>query len=175
MKKNTQILKKSLQELRNSIDLEKKSWINLNDTNCYAYALGLDIPEQEINNHAYFPGIIGNSKIYLPNQELFTYEEFIYNLFEDFKALNIEYKEIDPLDKINIDEWKIALFITYYSKNYVEDFHFLRENKENIWYHKLGYTGTITNCDDDDNIITNPKQCFFEYRTYKKCLSLKLK
>ena len=46
-------LKMSLLELRNSINLDKKNWKHIFTTNCYAYALGLDVREQNIKDFAY--------------------------------------------------------------------------------------------------------------------------
>lgn len=102
-------LKMELEYLRSCIDLEKKEWINRYATNCYAYALGLDIPQYKIKKYAYTPGIISNSDIYLPSYDEFIYEDLIKNIYLDLKTLGIDFKEIDPTDKIEKNEWKIAI------------------------------------------------------------------
>lgn len=58
-------LKISPQEIIAAIDLEKETWDNVNTTNCYAYALGLDVPQIEIKKYAYEPGIISNTNTYI--------------------------------------------------------------------------------------------------------------
>ena len=35
-------------------------WHNLSTTNCYAYALGIDISENDIIKRAFQPGVIGS-------------------------------------------------------------------------------------------------------------------
>lgn len=167
-------LKMELEYLRSCIDLEKKEWINRYATNCYAYALGLDIPQANIIKYAYTPGIISNSDIYLPACNEFIYEDLINNIYLDLKALSIDFKEIDPTDKIDENEWKIAIFT---AQNYgrLYDYHFLREHRDGIWYHKIGWNGEVSKYDCNGDVITNPKDCYIPCRSYKKCLSLKLK
>lgn len=179
MTNNRNQLKMSLQELRNSIDLEKRDWINMSSTNCYAYALGLDIPQQEICDFAYVPGTISNSKSTIPSHKIFSYETLLKNIYLDLNTLGISFREINPLDDISVEEWKIALFVTkvYSDKGFVglEDFHFLRQQSDGFWYHKGGYDGIITRLDSYSEEIVNPQECILENRTYKKCLSLRLK
>lgn len=47
-----------LDELRRHIILNNCEWKNILTTNCYAYALGLDIPQEKIGNCAYELGNI---------------------------------------------------------------------------------------------------------------------
>ena len=55
------------------------------------------------------------------------------------------------------------------------DYHFLRQHSDGTWYHKNGFSGDISNYDFQGQIITNLKECYIPCRTYKKCLSRKLK
>ena len=180
MKTNTvSKLRISLQEIRNSIDIKKRDWINMDTTNCYAYALGLDIPQSEICDFAYVPGVISNSNKIIPPHKIFSYDTLLNNIYLDLNTLGIDFREINPLDDISMEEWKIALFVTkvYSDKGYVglEDFHFLRQLRDGFWYHKGGYNGTITRLDSYSDEIVDPQECILENRTYKKCLSLRLK
>lgn len=168
-------LKITLQELRNSIDIQKNTWDSKYSTNCYAYALGLDIPQYQVKCCAYAPGVIANSKINLPSKRVFSYNDLITNLYLDFDALGIKFREINPLDKISYNEWKIALFITWYDEpELVVDYHFLRQHNDGIWYHKNGFEGEVSEYDNHRKIIINPEECFLRYRKYNKCLSLTL-
>lgn len=178
-KNNVSQLRMSLEEIRNSIDLKKTEWINISTTNCYAYALGLDIPQQNIKDNAYIPGVISNSKMPLLPNEIFSYDELLYNIYLDLKILGIDYREINPIEDINQDEWKIALFVTkvYSDKGLIglNDFHFLRFNNDGNWYHKCGFDGIISNYDSYEDEIIDPRDCILCDRTYKKALSLRLK
>lgn len=53
------VLKISVDDLVDYISLTYDYWENAMDTNCYAFALGLDIPEDEIVKNAYQLGVIG--------------------------------------------------------------------------------------------------------------------
>lgn len=121
-------LKKSLQEIRNSIDLAKKVWIHRQVTNCYAYALGID------------------------------------------------YGSIDPKDPIKDDSWKIALLLPGKdASSRFNNFHFIRQREDGLWYHKKGYGGEITKFDDYDFLIKNPEEALFKHLKYDSCFQLRLK
>ena len=51
----------------------------------------------------------------------------------------------------------------------------MRQHSNDIWYHKNGFGGKVTNYDSFGKIIQNPKECYLRTRTYDKCLSLKLR
>ncbi len=131
-------LKMSLGEIRSLIDVQKEEWIHMDTTNCYAYALGLDIAESDIIPYAYVPGIISHSDIDLTRLSSFSYESLLKNIYLDFEALEIDFREISPLDEVGDDEWKIALF-TRKCFDLLDDYHFLRCHNDGIWYHKNGY------------------------------------
>lgn len=149
-------LKLSLEELRNKIVL-KNNWNNIKTTNCYAFALGLDINENDIINtkiaHAYNLGEFGKFKYNLNEADLdvLTFEE---RLFIDLDSLNINYEKVNDkeLSLCNIDNdgcltWMISLYeaIALYGR----DFHFLRKNSDGYWIHKRGLYGNISFFDDD--------------------------
>ena len=166
----------SSKEIRKKIELYKNVWINNDTTNCYAYALGLDIPEKTICKHAYQPGIM--SGFHELEKDYFSYESLIQGLNQDLEFLEIEAKEIDPTDDISPDEWKIALFIhnsIYCPPFLLPDYHFLKYYPDETWHHKFGYTHNISNLDDESKIILNPKSCSIDGFIYDKTLSLKLK
>lgn len=171
-------LKMSLQDIRNSINLNNTNWINISTTNCYAFALGLDINEDDIIENAYVPGTISNSQIKIQDDfiihDFFKYTDFITNLYTDLEHLNISFREITPNERISSSEWKIAIFTTPCS-NGCKDFHFLRLCNDGIWHHKKGYGFYPTIYDDQDKIITNIEKCFLTSKKYEKCLSLKLR
>ena len=163
------------EELRNRINLKVKKWQNMNTTNCYAFALGLDIPEIQIASHAYCPGNISFSPLNLSTLGCCTYEDFFNNLILDLNYLGLEYKTINPLDATNENEWKIALFLSWRSNGLIDDFHFLRCYQNGLWYHKSSYFGSISYKDSLKKRIYNPQECTLNNLTYSQTLKLSLK
>lgn len=168
---------KIIELIRKKINLKSNHWIHYHTTNCYAYALGLDIRERKIVKDAYKPGAMSGYEKAIKKNQLFIREDLIKAIFMDMDLLGIQIKQINLTDNIDDDAWKIALFITRYSKysKNLDDFHFLREVSNNMWYHKVGFDSRPTNLDDNYNIINNPKECFLKNREYDSCYCLKLK
>lgn len=172
-------LKMSPNEIRNQIQIKPKEWHHLATTNCYAYALGLDIRESEICKHAYNPGTISKIFNLVVYFDYFLYSTLVKNLEKDLKKLKISYRQIEPNDIIKEDEWKIALFVNKSSKVFNDDllltnFHFLRANSTGNWTYKPGCYGSPREIDDKNQIIINPKECYFDYYEYRKCNVLKI-
>lgn len=173
-------LKMSKEDIRKQIQLKPQNWRNTGTTNCYAYALGLDIKENDICQNAYQPGTMSkilNLSVFF---EYFFYSTLIKNIEKDFEKLGILYKEIEPNDKINENEWKVALFIENCGEDIedddllIADFRFLRANSDGIWRHKDGYHSQPTKKDYSGKIITNLESCDLSYYEYKKCYALRL-
>ena len=158
-------------EYRKQINLQKTNWKHLLTTNCCAFALGLDVMERTIMKDAYQPGTLTQHDLDL----YFTFEQLINCLTSDLEYLKVDYREINPLDEIGEDEWKIALFVQIDPfMHLLSDFHFLRQIN-NSWYHKQGYHGFPTNKDSYNKIITDPTECYICDEEYQKTYSLKLK
>lgn len=172
------ILNLDVYEVKQLISLREEYWEYDFDTNCYAFALGLDVPEGEITKKAYQLGVIGAVVMEIPIVELkkMTFEE---RLFLDLDALGIIHEEVSfdecsgfkyVYDKRGrttfIDTyWLISLFSSG------DDFHFLRKSYNGKWWHKQGYFGCPTDLDSNKSVITNPEMCNirgYEYvKTYK--------
>lgn len=167
-------LKMSLKEIRDRIDLNPHPWINLDDNNCYAYALGLDVDELDIFPLAFQPGVISDAPNSLWMCNRFGYSDLTSSIYSDLMALGIDYREISPLEKIEDNEWKISLFVNELCGALI-GFQFLRQLPDGVWYYKDGYGGEVKNCDSNGDIILNPEKCSFTYLEYYKCYSLKLK
>lgn len=161
-------------EYRKKYNLKKKEWKHVLTTNCYAFALGLDIRERLIMKDAYQPGTLTHHSLDM----FFTYDELIECILSDLDFLGIDYIESNPIEEIKENEWKIAIFTQYSkyinNKEFFSDFHFLRQIDE-CWYHKLGYYDYPTNKDYHNNIIINPTECFILNKEYQKTYKLKLK
>ena len=164
-------------EIVNAIKINKKFWLHVLNTNCYAFALGLDVPEQKICRHAYEPGVMSGNNKELP--KLYTYSSLLQNIIADLNFLDISYKEVKPSYKTGDGEWKIALFtstIGYEFEDFLaDDFHFLRQMPNGIWYHKRGWKKGVSKIDSLGDVIKDPSKCCLEYYHFESCLKLKIK
>lgn len=99
-----------IKNLKKYIDLKTDNWEYNKTTNCYAFALGLDIPENKITRRAYYGGYIYQSIVSNPKDIVDLNNQESIEL--DFKAMGLYYEQIDLHDKIySSDEWKIAFLI----------------------------------------------------------------
>ena len=161
-------LKMCFEDIRNKISL-RSNWNNITTTNSYAYALGLDVSENDITRHAYCLGEIGKNLYNLKSEDLdkLSYKQ---RLFMDLEALNIKYQKVNEKEysPCSIDEdgyltWIIAFYVAY--GDYSSDFYFLRKNNDGIWYRKPSYGRYITCLDDNNKIITD-LNTMFKYEMY---------
>lgn len=169
------MLNMTLDEIKGQIQMYPENWINISTTNCYAYALGLDINEKNICHNAYQPGTISE----FGGDCFLTYTNLVKAIEQDLRFLDISYCEIEPQASITLDEWKIALLVKEYydhrtHKKFLSGFHCLRINKTGIWVHKPGYPNYPSERDYNNQIITDPREFNFHGYEYKKCYALKL-
>lgn len=164
------------------VDPFKEGWKYVLETNCYAYALGLDIPVNYLAKYEdsihYDPGFFGGMNLSAP----FTEEKLFAHILSDMDALNLCCSEVSPDYNFGKNEWKIAVFgaVTDKEGKY-KDFHFLRQTKPGfMWTHKQGFNLEPTNCDSDNKVILDPTKCklyvqaednIFDYK-YLKTLCL---
>jgi len=172
--KGDKMLNMTLNEIKGKITLYPENWDNTYTTNCYAYALGLDIPEFKICKGAYQPGSISMEFNPLVFDQYFNYNTLIENLENDLKMLDISYREVEPNEKIEDNEWKISVFTDNCDDERIIDFHFLRQNSDGVWFHKNGFSGKISNKDRSGKIITDVTKCYLAGYKYKKSYALKL-
>ena len=161
---NLLINKKKIIEL---IDLKTDNWMFSSSTNCYAFALGLDVPYSEISHHAYMVGCFAED--YLKSKNIDVYDlDFEQSFLEDLDYLGITHEEVIPECVIKEDSLEYSSFLVslFFSHN---DFHFLRKNQyDNLWYHKQGYLDLPRNRDSEGILIQNPRDAFlYDYMYYK--------
>ena len=172
-------------EIKKKIDVggDCSDWHSIFGTNCYAYALGLDLKEQRICDKAYqIPGLMGSIILHRPIFELrkMSIED---RMILDLEALEIKYKEVEPEEKYDYTfhtyrnstsvssitySWPVAVFESE------DDFHFLRKCHDGSWSHKVGFISYPTEMDFDKKIITDPRKCNLEQYKYKKTYLLTL-
>lgn len=166
------MLKMSLNEIRGKIQMYPENWVNMYSTNCYAYALGLDIRQSDICDYAYQPGTISETTNIF-ELKYFPYDMLIKGIESDLELLQIAYRNVEENEKLALNEWKIALFVNGYHESLI-DFHFLRQQENEIWLHKNGYDGTILKKDRHGRNIIIPSEAKLSPYTYKKCYALRL-
>ena len=162
------------------LNLSKSKWVNNTQTNCYSYALGFDIPQYQILSYA--PGMISGSPIKIFNKNYFTKAQLIYNMISDLEMLGIEYKKIDPSEKITSDkEWKIAVYLCPIKIDFGDgeplylDYHFLRSTNNLLWSHKQGFNNKPTYKDSNKKFIRNLDDCIIHDYQYEEAYKLILK
>ena len=158
---------KDQDKLHDMINPRPTSWENVYGTNCYAYALGLDIPEKEIAKDAYsYIGTMGfcHNKDDLHKTNIITRLEF------DLDFLGLKFEESSPFALTREDEWLIALFSSKFNEN---DFHFARKDVNTFWMHKPGWMKVPINTDDNEKIIENIDKATFDKYDFEKCLKLR--
>ena len=178
--------KVNIDEIKSKIVLKEHYWENIYSTNCYAFALGLDIPEKEMP-FAYQPGSI-HCYVNDANWDDFKYGNYEERLLLDLKALELDHEEADPNGETTINitydengdaiveySWLIALL----KSQQRGDYHFLRKTPNGIWYHKQGWDSS-PRCGDwgDFKVVRDPtvKHLFYhdEYvNTYRLKLTKK--
>lgn len=166
------MLKMSLNEIRGKIQMYPENWVNMYSTNCYAYALGLDIRQSDICDYAYQPGTISETTNIFKSK-YFSYDMLIKGIESDLELLQIAYRNVEEDEKLALNEWKIALFVDRDFDKLV-GFHFLRQKENGIWLQKNGYQGTISKRDHSDEVIVSPSSAELFPYIYKKCYALRL-
>ena len=174
-------------KINKKIDIEKEpeEWEEIYGTNCYAYALGLDVFERSIANFAYQPGTIGRIKY---EYGLFDVSRMSFEkrMKLDFESLGIRYRGANPEECASFKEhfhrdsdevssvtrsWLIS-FYTAVDNNI--DFHFVRKDLSGVWTHKMGFKEAPTNKDSNGEIILDPRECHFNGFKYVKTYRLTL-
>ena len=121
---------------------EKTKW----STNCYAFSLGLNVPEDNICDYAYRPGNIANNVIgtYVNSANIdATAREIGEFVSNDLKALGIKYEVFKDKDEYQYLRelehppgcWDILFFYKYRT----HDYHFVRVGRDGLLYHKMGW------------------------------------
>ncbi len=145
------------QEIKSKINLKTNNWVTNELTNCYAFALGLDLKPSEICRYADAHLYCGGRFFLLQNHLLNddgTLEKMSYQeKFElDFQSLELFYEEIELYDKIvDANEWKIA----YFENEKEKGFHFYRQAENGIWYHKPGFYFEKPTCYTEKKFLIN--------------------
>lgn len=133
----------------------KEDWVNTKNTNCYAYALGLDVSIYDLDIEEFSPGFTFGE---IP--KCYSKESLLEYIVKDLDNLKIDFRFVNDYYKLGGNEWKVAIFGGQeYSCDSFDDFHFLRQTIDGIWTHKTGYYDEPTNMDSKKKVIESPILC----------------
>lgn len=164
--------------IRDSIDLKENNWNNIKTTNCYAFALGLDIPSGVIMTfgmeYPYRVGSIGRFKYDYDYYDMYglTLEE---RLYLDLDALGIDHRKANQNEETKCDNNNLNWLVAMYKDKNTPDFHFLRKGSNNFWIHKLGRDGDISIIDANGRLITDLENASFYYEHEYETVDYELK
>ena len=143
------MIKMSINNIRKSMSYERKilDWKNIYTTNCYAYAMGIDIPQTDICKYAYDVGQISRmidceDEEELPDPKYHNTNTFEWELTWDFDTLGLEFEESSKIElkPDEIPNYPGRYFdILFFIHKYRNDFHFARFGKDGKLYHKRGF------------------------------------
>lgn len=139
---------------------EEEGWRFFDITNCYSYALGVFEDIDFLR-----PGEISEMEY----KSVYTDEELLERVISDLIALGLEVT-VSNGEEIIDDEysWKIAVLNGVVDGNYLGyDYHFLKQGRNQKWFHKHPYDQCPTQYDSRNKVIENP-----ETATYLFCYHL---
>lgn len=109
--------------------------------NCYSYALGLQTPDdfiylRENKLHLYEPGTMSCFRRVSRN-----IKDLVKGFLDDCTILELECIESQIDAPLDINTNKVAIYILRnpFCDKSISDFHFIRQNTDGSWSHKLGY------------------------------------
>lgn len=148
---------KILSSIKDNIRLNHSIWINNEYSNCYMYALNIDMDITKLDTDGYFRigelcGLADNPK--------YSFDEIIY---KDADELDIDLKEVASDYNLKDDEWKIALFLGKNPDGHTE-FHFCKQNPGEGWSHKNGWYQKIRYTDCLGELIDDPVYAYMVSR-----------
>lgn len=106
--------------------------------NCYSYALGFHCPEEFAKIFDEKCAIAFPFNIGLMNSFFTSYDKLSSDLDSDLDSLDIKHYDIDYDEPCSHGGYKISLYETD------DDFHFIRENSDGSWSHKIGFDGEVS-------------------------------
>ena len=123
-----------LEKIKKSVHIEMdttqyNSTNVIENTNCYSHAIGSILPYIEL----YRVGAISGKKPI--DEPYFSIGELIGLLYQDLETLELKVEKSFEEEKINDNQYKIALFVKIYADEKIH-YHFLRFEK-NEWTEKF--------------------------------------
>ena len=150
------------EDITKRISLKTEDWDHIYSTNCYAYALGLDINEDDICYDAYSIGGLykkftkDNTIMELSLEERFYGDMEILNIQCDVVGHNYCIFPSKPyIEGFNIYKdysWLVAIY------GDEKEFHVIRKGTDGKWYHKEGYYNEPKELTRRKTTLIDPKE-----------------
>ena len=126
--------------------------------NCYSYALGLRCPKIFARMFdekciIFFPYNVG-----LMQTSFTSHDKCELDLESDLDSLGIKHFDVDYDEPCEHGGYKISLYESD------DDFHFIRENSDGSWSHKLGFSASVEK--------VKPSKYLFDEYEYVKTLEI---
>ena len=155
-----------LELLKNSIIPNREKWENIGSTNCLAYALNIDVCLYDfIQFREYLLNIYELGRICNYYKDYYLDNEVIDLLHIDCDLLDLDITKVnEDYELKKEDEWLISVYnspILYNSGKKTSEYHFIKKEYNKNWLSKPGF-GDVTNLDNNDKIISNPKEAYFD-------------
>ena len=141
------MLNMSVENIRKLVgqQITYENWHNNFTTNCYAFAMGFDVSEEDICYHAYGLGYISSNILGTKPWNFRTAKGAERQLLYDFKSLGLTWKSSTDRERFLIprpieqeeNSWDILFFIKDYERRF--DIHFARVDKDGVISHKPGW------------------------------------
>lgn len=130
--------------------LYKNDKDNYKEGNCYCYALGFITPSIFNDIFARFDekmirhniGFISDTFI-----DINSSSDLMFGFENDLSYLGIKYYNSNIESDNNHNGYKVSLYRGF------DDFHFVRQNIDGSWSHKIGYEPIVIKCTDPRNVL----------------------
>ena len=149
-------MKKNVRPPHISTGKEEEAWRLYDIANCYSYALGVFEDIDYLR-----PGEIANME-YKPE---YSDEEILERVMRDLEVLGLETTQ-SSLEEVIEDEysWKIAIMNVETGEAHIfYDYHFLKQGKNQKWYHKQPYDQFPSRFDSRNKEIENPETATYSF------------
>ena len=136
--------------------------------NCYCYALGFRCPSifaKHFNEKCliFFPYNIGLMHSFFTN-----HKTYVGDLESDLDTLGVKYFETDYDMPNEHGGYKISLYESS------DDFHFIRQNEDGTWSHKLGFSDLVERIDNPSKYLFDEYECIKTLEIVKPVLRKKV-
>lgn len=143
-----EIQKAIKKHIREKLVFEPQVWKPLRETrNCFTYALNIKsgIIEKEL------VGVFGKLVGLHPKNNIYLNEIYAI-LFDTLKVCGISFRKSYFEERVPYGWHKVAIYLS------TEDIHWLRQDDDGSWSHKLGWYALPTNLDENGMPIVNPSR-----------------
>ena len=130
--------------------------IHIDNTNCFAYVLNQFITSNHDGRYSYLGWTEFDENAY------YTEEDAEKMMILDFNNLGFKVKKLKKEPKVKNNRINFAFFVGITAGKEDGDFHFVRQNLNGKWSHKLGYGGEVEYFKNSFGKYCSPHESDFE-------------